>query len=70
MKTSGGDEERTPEGDGFNDPSDLARYIGDMTENLSRLAQGAKLDLLAHLLDVARLEAVERSAPRRRPPQA
>lgn len=50
-------------------PADLARYIGDMTDDLSRLARGAGLDLLAHLLDVARLEAVQRSG-RGRPPRS
>ena len=52
-------------------PSDLARYIADMTGTLSRLAGAAKLDLLAHLLDVARLEAVQQSSPHRsRPPRS
>jgi hypothetical protein len=36
---------------------DTARYIAEFSAELSYLARRAKLDLLAYLLDMARLEA-------------
>ncbi|MGO4704157.1 hypothetical protein AB4072_00055 [Microvirga sp. 2MCAF38] len=44
-------------------PEEAAYYIAQFTAELSYLARRAKLDLLAYLLDMARLEA-SRSAPR------
>lgn len=51
-------------------PPELAHYIADMTSSLSRLAREAGLDLLAHLLDVARIEALQQSSTRIRPPRS
>lgn len=34
-----------------------AEYIADLTGELSKLARGSRLDLLAYLLDIASLEA-------------
>lgn len=44
-------------GAGSADPSATADYIGDLTSQLAGLARAARLDLLAYLLDIARLEA-------------
>lgn len=38
--------------------TETARYISEFSAELSYLAREAKLDLLAYLLDMARLEAV------------
>jgi hypothetical protein len=38
--------------------TETARYISEFSAELSHLAREAKLDLLAYLLDMARLEAV------------
>jgi hypothetical protein len=38
--------------------SETARYISEFSAELSYLAREAKLDLLAYLLDMARLEAI------------
>jgi hypothetical protein len=40
-------------------PSDTARFIADLTVGLSAMARGSGLDVLAYLLDIARLEAEE-----------
>ena len=40
-------------------PHDTAAYIAEMTTELSKMASGAGLDLLAYLLDMARLEATK-----------
>lgn len=53
-------------------PGDVASYIADMVDELSKLAQGARLELLSYILEVACLEArtkgtAARTAPRRRP---
>jgi hypothetical protein len=39
-------------------PEETARYIAEFSAELSFLARRAKLDLLAYLLDMARLEAI------------
>lgn len=39
-------------------PDETARLIAEFTAELTYLAHGAQLDLLAYLLDMARLEAV------------
>jgi hypothetical protein len=38
-------------------PEETARYIAEFSAELSYLARRSKLDLLAYLLDMARLEA-------------
>jgi hypothetical protein len=38
-------------------PSETARYIAEMAAELSFLARRSNLDLLAYILDMARLEA-------------
>jgi hypothetical protein len=38
---------------------ETARYIADMTSGISALARKAGLDVLAYILDMARLEAEE-----------
>ena len=38
--------------------ADLARYAADMLASLSKLAQSNDMPLLAHLTDLARLEAM------------
>jgi hypothetical protein len=38
-------------------PDETARYIAEFSAELSYLARRSKLDLLAYLLDMARLEA-------------
>jgi hypothetical protein len=40
-------------------PSDTARFIADLTVGLSAMARGSGLEVLAYLLDIARLEAEE-----------
>lgn len=47
-------------------PSETARYIADLTAELAYLARKARLDLLAYLLDMARLEAVRSVQANRR----
>ena len=37
--------------------TDVARYIAEFSAELSSLARQSRLDLLAYLLDMARLEA-------------
>lgn len=39
------------------DSADAARYIADLSAELARIAADAHLDLLAHFLSMARLEA-------------
>ena len=39
-------------------PEETARYIAEFSAELSFLAQQARLDLLAYLLDMARTEAI------------
>ena len=39
-------------------PLETARYVADFSAELSYLARQSKLDLLAYLLDMARLEAI------------
>lgn len=46
--------------------TETARYIGEMTEELAELARSAGLDDLAFLLDLAKLEATNATAARRR----
>lgn len=38
---------------------DTARYIAELTDGMSVLARGAGLDVVAYLLDMARIEAEE-----------
>lgn len=38
---------------------ETARYIAELTGGLSALARGSGMDVLAYLLDIARLEAEE-----------
>ncbi|MBB3019832.1 hypothetical protein FHR70_002897 [Microvirga lupini] len=39
-------------------PTETARYVAEFSAELSYLARNANLDLLAYLLDMARLEAI------------
>ena len=39
-------------------PVETARYVAEFSAELAFLARQAKLDLLAYLLDMARLEAI------------
>jgi hypothetical protein len=39
-------------------PAETAQYVAEFAAELSYLARKAKLDLLAYLLDMARLEAI------------
>jgi hypothetical protein len=43
-------------------PEDVARYIGQLAAEMAAMARGARLDLLAYLLEMARVEAS--SSPR------
>jgi hypothetical protein len=45
-------------------PEEVAAYIAVLTAEMVRLARDHKLPELAYLLDLARLEAVERSPQR------
>ena len=45
-------------------PVETARYVAEFTAELTYLAQGAQLDLLAYLLDMARLEAIRTAQSR------
>jgi hypothetical protein len=40
------------------DPVETAKFVADFTLELSSLARASRLDLLAYLLDMARLEAI------------
>ena len=40
------------------DPLETAKIVADFTLELSSLARASRLDLLAYLLDMARLEAI------------
>jgi hypothetical protein len=40
-------------------PAEVARYIAEFSAELSSLARESNLDLLAYLLDMARLEAAQ-----------
>jgi hypothetical protein len=40
-------------------PEEAARYIADFASELAALARRSRLDFLARLLDMARLEAIE-----------
>ena len=40
-------------------PQATAAYLADITSELSKMASGAGLDLLAYLLEMARLEATK-----------
>ena len=40
-------------------PSETARYIADLTGELVKLARGSGFDVVAYLLELARLEAEE-----------
>ena len=42
-------------------PAETAAYVAEMAAELSSLARHAKLDLLAYILDMARLEATNAS---------
>jgi hypothetical protein len=49
------------------EPAEVAEYIGSIAGELAGLARGAKLDFLAHLLDMARAAAAEAGGVSRRP---
>jgi hypothetical protein len=51
------DPPRTPPHDPL--PEEAARYIADFASELAALARRSRLDLLARLLEMARLEAIE-----------
>ena len=53
-----------PPGDGG--PVEAAHYIKGAVHELARVARRHRLDMLAYLLDMARLEAEERLRLRRR----
>ena len=38
-------------------PEDVARYIGQLSAEMAVMARGARLDFLAYLLEMARVEA-------------
>jgi len=40
-------------------PEETAQYIADFTSELAQMARRSRMDLLASLLDMARLEAME-----------
>ena len=40
-------------------PADAARYIADLSRGMAEIARGCKLDVLAYLLELVRLEAEE-----------
>ncbi len=44
--------------------ADLAQYAADMLASLSRLAAKNEMTLLAHLTDLARIEALRHLEPR------
>ncbi len=44
-------------------PQEVARYIGQLAAEMAAMARGARLDLLAYLLEMARVEASSGSAP-------
>ena len=48
-------------GGGQTRPEEVAAYIAVMTAEMARLARNHKLPALAYLLEVARMEAVERA---------
>lgn len=52
-----GDDDSAHLGDGMT-PTETARYVAEFSAELSYLARNANLDLLAYLLDMARLEAI------------
>lgn len=51
----------------LSDKDSAARYIGQMTGQLRRLAETAELPFLAYLLGMAESEALSRSAQPSRP---
>lgn len=53
----GASEERSTSHEGMT-ASETAQYISEFSAELSYLAREARLDLLAYLLDMARLEAI------------
>ena len=52
-----GNEDGAHLGDGMS-PTETAQYVAEFSAELSYLARNANLDLLAYLLDMARLEAI------------
>lgn len=44
-------------------PEDVARYIGQLAAEMAVMARGARLDVLAYLLEMARVEASSGPAP-------
>jgi hypothetical protein len=52
-----GAEDSARAGDGMS-PMETAQYVAEFSAELSYLARKANLDLLAYLLDMARLEAI------------
>jgi len=53
-----GEAENTLSGGAKMSAQETARYISEFSAELSYLARETKLDLLAYLLDMARLEAI------------
>ena len=47
-------------------PADVAAYIADLAEELAAMARGSRLSVLAHILDLAQLEAGSQSERRTR----
>ena len=41
------------------EPGQVAEYVASMAAELAAMARGSKLDFVAHLLDMARLAAIE-----------
>lgn len=52
------------------EPGEVAEYVASMAAELAAMARGSKLDFVAHLLDMARLAAVEAGEQARHPPTA
>jgi hypothetical protein len=45
------------------DADEAAQYIADLAGELAGIARGTKLDLVAYLLDIVRLEAARTARP-------
>ncbi|MBJ6127623.1 hypothetical protein [Microvirga splendida] len=56
-KDVSGAEDRPRPASGMN-PAETAQYVAEFSAELAYLARKANLDLLAYLLDMARLEAI------------
>ena len=56
---TGPDIKRAEAGAAASSPPETARYIADLTGELVKLARGSGFDVVAYLLELARLEAEE-----------